>query len=539
MTKQFILFSISILIFSCNTDVFEEEAELYEEVPAFTTRTSPATPFDEFEWCFLANGDSIKTPWASSCPTSIPLEVRMDVKESDGWCILYSNFNIKGYNHSYEFSNPASYLILYNKKSGMLKGFYFANNSDPNNTAFWLLTLSGANPTLFNFAREFAEANDITDNSQITLSNISTNGLVGGFDFGWNCFELELTYDPNSILEHLNISGFSLNESTYEFHGAYQSTSGGTIVTSSTNLGTVIPSIISGLTGALGETGKSWIRNNTASSDSASSSKPIKSNIASNILQAIFSSGVSALSQYGLSKVFNSFISFGSNTVQTLNFSTHGSVTITGNSSQPATGLVAPIDFQLNSLGENLGLWNLTYSPTIEIRSRPQLFDMEYVPYRGYDYFYKATMTPVINITYNPAATGGKSYSFYFTEYDNPGVVYSSTGIAYNVVDKPGYSRTTIYSDSSKVIKTMPQNYIFVINGCRPNYTSQNNKPVYDFHGTEGLATKVYLKIIASFNNQGAEIRSVKTFSPTISYNIQSGDRPYNWSITELENLGY
>ena len=300
----------------------------------------------------------------------------------------------------------------------MLKGFYYATETGGgNNTAFWQLTLEGeGNPTLFNFAQEFAVSNDSCATNQISVANLTTNGLVGGFDRGWNCFMQELAYDPNSMHETMDITGYALNEATFTFTGAYQSTSSGTLVTSSSGLGSIVNSILSGLTGVFGDEAKSWIAANTASSGEANSNKPIKSHLASNILANVLSGSVSSITQYGLNKVFSSFLSYNTASVQTLQFSTHGNVAVIGNSSLPTTGLVAPLSLNLNALGTNLGVWNLAVKPSLEIQSRPVLVGMENPPYLpGYNFFYKATFTNQVNVVYNPDAPCAKSHSLSFS----------------------------------------------------------------------------------------------------------------------------
>lgn len=87
-----ILLLTSLLLLSCSKDYCDFEENIVEQLPVKVTRSVTSIPFNECNWCYLANGDSIKAPWADNTSTSIPLMIRKDVKQCDGWEIIYSNF---------------------------------------------------------------------------------------------------------------------------------------------------------------------------------------------------------------------------------------------------------------------------------------------------------------------------------------------------------------------------------------------------------------------------------------------------------------
>ena len=228
-----IVFSTILLFSSCSqeNDTFNDllpNNTLSEKITE--TRSLATCSFDECWSCVTVDGDTIETPWSATSNSSVPEDIRMDVKESDGWRILYSNFRIVGCNHNYDYLHNSYYLILYNVNSAMLKGFYYANTMQSNNQAFWQLKASQGSTKLFNFAGEFAKPFNTYATNIISLSNITSNGMAGGFEVGWNCFQQELSYDSNSLNQRLDISAYAMNVTQYTFNGNFSATSEGSIV---------------------------------------------------------------------------------------------------------------------------------------------------------------------------------------------------------------------------------------------------------------------------------------------------------------------
>lgn len=174
------------------------------------TRAALSVPklLENCDSCTLNSGYKTLLPWASGSASIIPFDVRNDIKEADGWKVLYSTIDIIGYNRR---KNPAdskaNYLLLYNRYTGILKGFVYLNTGEyKNNNAFWVLNIP-QKTSLFNFTGEFAEpSNSVEAPHTVVLSNITTNTFTHGFENGWNCFMVELAYDKNSMAESLDIS---------------------------------------------------------------------------------------------------------------------------------------------------------------------------------------------------------------------------------------------------------------------------------------------------------------------------------------------
>ena len=81
--------------------------------------------------------------------------------------------------------------------TGILKIFYYLepNSSNLQNTAIWKLHFE--NPQSFlAFTSEYARLSSDKSVRDIYLSNITKDDSKG-YTVGWNCFQVELAYDPD------------------------------------------------------------------------------------------------------------------------------------------------------------------------------------------------------------------------------------------------------------------------------------------------------------------------------------------------------
>jgi len=538
--KIFVIIVATIIMFSCQED------NLSIEPCQFVTNSitrSPMSSWDECNKCIIYTGDSVPLPWASSTTCSIPADIRQDVNQSDGWRLLYSNVKIVGYSHPVDSLFGASYLILYNKYSGVLKGFYYAPDVQQNNYAYWVLTIPQTNTKLFNFATDFAVPADNSATQDVVLSNVSNNGFTHGFEKGWNCFMQELAYDENSLNETLEIMGYSMNQATYNFSGAYHSTSSGTIISSSGGGSSIASGIINGLSSAVGDSAKNWIVNN--STTPSNPNRPIKKQLTSTILQNLASNVMPTLLAAGINTVFSSLIGQGGPSTYGLDFTTNGSVNITGTGVTPASGNIMPIaGIPLNGIGEKLGVWNLVETPKFRITQIPELV-YYYQNSSGAIYWYKVTGTKTFNVVKNPdvnnnftSSSSLAKYTLYHGNYPN---FWTSNKFyhAYTTNGVSGCNQVLIYSDSITTIYTTPQTYVVVASNCFPNKKTTSNKPAFDFYNSDWeirdyLAFKIETKVFT-----GNGYYSCKTFIPENKVLFDGSARPYNWTFNELNSGGY
>lgn len=528
---------------ACEKEEYENSVDADSSIKFSLTRTATdSLNWDQCFWCYSSTGDSVALPWSPTALTSVPTDIREDVKSENGWRLLYSNVDIIGCEHQVSYQYGANYLILYNKYTGVLKGFYYAPLVVPNNNAFWVLTIPQTNTKLFNFTGKTAIPNSSSATNQIVLSNLSENGVVNGLTSGWNCFMVELAYDENSLNETLNITAYALNESTYTFNGEYQSTSTGNIVSYSTGFSSIVSGIISGLNSS----GVSWL--NSKISTLANDGKPIKIGAnAINLLQNLTSSTLPSLINFGFNKVFGSILGQSSSTSYSLQFTTEGDINLTGKSITPLTGYIYPISgIPLNGCGERLGVWNLAGKPKFQIKTDPQLISAEDIPNVGRSFRYRVSATPQRgNVLINPDVDAQVSTSHSLVRYnrylDGLSTFWTSTPFALPVAYIFEYGNTLLYNGNDSEIYSMAGVYDIVTDNATPNKATANHIPVYDFHnGNFEIRQYVAFKVVTKVTVNNSNVcYSCKTFLPTNELLHDSSTRPYTWTTNELMQRGY
>ena len=529
-----IIMAIGVFCASCtDTEEFYETTSLPQSNEG--TRAEGVTYFDNCDQCVLSSGETVRTPWAEFSVGSIPTDVRQDVKEINGWRILYSNVNIIGYDHQVNYVAPnCDYLVLYNKYTGVMKGFYYARQAQGNNHVYWTLTVPESNTKLFNFTlQNHAVPMNESVTNKIIVSNVTTDG-VGGLTQGWNCFITpELAYDPNSMNQHLNIQANAINSAQYDFSGNYHSVSEGTIITSTNSQNPVVSSLIDGFATCFGDSAESWLLGDSA----------IKG-ISNTLLNTVINSGPAALISFGLNKIFGSFLGTSSTSTKNIQFTTKGSVTVSGNSTQPMTGYIMPLSgMPLGGIGENLGVWNLTETPRYEITSYPLLKKVEQ-NYGHVDYFYRVEGCPVINYVVNPSVDASKHMTYsivcyqpYLDNHTTYEPSFKEHGL--NLVNMYGLNKNLIYNDGDNQIFSMPQNYIVVGPDVVPNRATPNNKPTYDFeYSNYDIRQNMVFKVVLHLSNH-INTYSSKTFYIKSKYNMERNARPRTYTYSELKSLGY
>lgn len=297
-TRKYVLTLIfGLLIAGCADVDIGEEITIEQRGNVVTRGNQDPEAWDLCSECILSSERKVSLPWVVGTQTTIPDEIRNDISRADGWIVLCSTVTFIGSSvEVLKTDRGVNYLLLYNVDTGMLKGFYYAEEmSATNNCGFWELRTSS--PTkLFNFTPYFAEPMNGECPQHIAIANI-TNGETAGFEKGWNCFQTELAYDENSHKQRLNISGYALNKATIKLSGAYNSSSSGMITTSSGK-----SSAVKGVASAVGSKAKEWVKKNTGKS----SSKVIK--YGGDLVAGLAQSGVSSLITSGIYKVFGSFL---------------------------------------------------------------------------------------------------------------------------------------------------------------------------------------------------------------------------------------
>lgn len=83
--------------------------------------------------------------------------------------------------------------------------------------------------SFLNFTGEFAKPASFRGDTDFYVENI-TNDESRGFSTGWNCFQVELAYDPNFTSIPLQIIPYNMNVTDLKFDGTFESSTSGTII---------------------------------------------------------------------------------------------------------------------------------------------------------------------------------------------------------------------------------------------------------------------------------------------------------------------
>ncbi|WP_137758835.1 hypothetical protein [Pontibacter sp. SGAir0037] len=354
---------------------------------------------------FGDDGTLYTLPWYSGAPTQLPDFILQEYTKADGWELMY--------NFCSEDGDPGkNYLIFYNKFTGVVRSYYYVshNPSGNSNDGMWALNMPGTH-ALLNNVGYFAKPMDYLVNNPIAIStNISMEPLTKAFAFGWNAFDTEITYDSNlnkSI--RMGVATYNKNISDFTVSGGFNSNSEGAIIT--TNTTNQAQNFTNNAAKAAGKSAGSWIKENVGTKDNAS--KIIK--LAASVLPDIASGGVSTLVKEGINLVFGSFIGKQSNTTntkQSLEFKTNGTISLSGQITGTGGSNVVPIanlyvpmtqmssTYNLPHYNKRLGVWNLATTPVVKEAAQAVL-----VGQNSYQYVYNRDVyvdQSSINIVINP-----------------------------------------------------------------------------------------------------------------------------------------
>lgn len=542
MKKYSILLVILFLLVSCENAMNDllitaNNSEIMVEKVA----TKAVISWDVCRQGILPSGNIVILPWGNSVQTSIPDDIRKDVKMEDGWVILDTTVSIMDYPTKVTPADSGvNYLIFYNTLTGVLKGFYYAETMTSNNCGFWQLSTS--TPTrLFNFLPYFAEPMNGSSPQKAIISTVTTNGITSGFELGWNCFIQELAYDPNSVNQRLNITAFALDKAVVNLTGAYQSKSNGTIISTIGNKS----SSIDGLATGIGSAAKEWVKENIGEEKE---NKPIK--YEGTIIGSVLDKGISGFVSTGLYKVFGSLLGT-TKTSMDLSFSTNGTATITGELINASSGLISPVaGLNLNNDNIALGVWNLTNKPIYATSRGGKLIDIQAAG--GADYFYYQVDRKItIQLQVNPDFSSKYSYrtsAIFFNKYkgkDYPRLYDNYNGPRDVTQINRLQNGAILYSDSEMVVKESPSYYVGIFPNLWPNAGLGNNVGVYfentGFNVTENSIVKVLLNWNKTIGGKNVTFYSSKTFIPTgeLYYPAPNALHPAYWSEDELRARGF
>lgn len=332
---------------------------------------SPSFTWEDTISIELKGYETVILPWYNASDANIPSEILEDYKEKDGWVMVYNLCT-----PSVAATYGKYYLIFYNKLRGILRVFYYnIFDSSLASTTFWQLAFT--KPTaMLNSIGHFTHPANVNATNTTYTTNI-TRVESKAVSRGWNCFDVELTYDPNFTSQNMKfgISSYNVTQGELEIVGSLDFNSEGTIVSTGTAprfpiLSKMVNAGISGF----GTSVKNMVQKDL---DSAKIS-PLVSTPVANILSA----GATGLLESGINWVFGSFLTKKTTTTQTLKVNTTGTSSSKGDFSISSNSNILPLvnmvcpgseiessDYFLPSYDEPLGLWNLAAPPTVAFSS--------------------------------------------------------------------------------------------------------------------------------------------------------------------------
>lgn len=522
-----LILSIPMSIGCSQSDDLMPDVVNEKELSKVQTRSElEDTTWTSKDLCILNGKTEVKAPWSDLALTLVPSDIRKDVEEKDGWEILFSTVEIKGYTRNYNYhklSENANYILFYNKYSGFLKGFcYIEKDLSQNNCGVWHLTVDGST-RLFNFADENAIPYDGAQKSGIYTTNITDEGKAGGFTRGWNCFMVELAYDENSITQHLNISGISLNQANYDYSGTMMFNTSGSYVTTSQSS---TSSLIKGAASAAGQGAKSIIEKWEAKQQETRS-----------VIGGLAAAGVTALVNAGLNKVFKSLTGSTKKTYNDITLTSQGNATITGTSQQPSSGIIPPLSgIALNGLGYSFGVWNVASTPKIEMERNWRFDGDSYKAQQHTFYYYSVFSRTVYDIIVNPII---------FSHSSSADMLFSNFYIvdAY-FADNNFQSNNLIQGVQGGKLYNYPSYFRIMLPDVLPNGAAANNSsPCLSWERKNyEIIFKGFLSIKHIVKSSNGDFYSTHTFEiNNLSSNSFTfkGVRPYTWSYEELNRRGF
>lgn len=469
--------------------------------------TELGSDWENVEKVVLPSGLSVAAPWANYASGDVPVDVMRDIKKEDGWELIAHTMtpdNEQGHN----------YLVFHNYTTGILKVFYYLENYQTNNMGIWHLQFDGGSQKYLNFADQVADPICYdSDRSSIDVTNL-TEKTSKGFSAGWNCFQVELAYDPSPLCSSLRISAINYNVQNMNLGGEYDSATNGMLISKSTS--NPFSSMVAGIANLTGKSAEKWYNNK------------FKKNITENNSRVAISGIVSS----GAKLLVNSLVSRfkkETTTTQDIQLKTHGTINLTGTINMENPSPIKSIVLNTRPLGA-LGAWNLSSWPVAYIYHHGPFDHVE-----GENYFYRVkdsyndcsvVMNPKFEskIVQNDTSCDLIEYkkgvpACKYNDYNFDRGVLGKSMQEYGFVggkvlcDDDDLKLVHITSFTSSYINIKMDKYIPTLGGI-PMECDMNRFEVSCGYGSPSRFMRVAIDNEISISNKSNVVTSVKTFLP-------------------------
>lgn len=410
-----IAIAITILTLCSCQDDFDIKSSPSYETPISTdsyfypkvqakSRVDAYSDWENWQTVILNSGNCVNTPWNRlSTASEVPTEFLTDIKYVDGWELILSTVKgPNGTNRPQQMDRNVNYMVFHNIYTGILKVFYYNESIAQNNNAFWEIYIDKPN-SHFAFFNKVSTLYNERKTGYVVVNNLSTN-ISKGFSQGWNCFMVELAYDPAQS-GTITFRPVNMQTANINFTGELSMSTTGVVVSSMTN-DHGVGKLTNGISRRAGEEGAKWV--------SAQISKDkflgISKKDLTNGIKGILTSGATALLDG-----FVGLFSTTENSTKSIYLDTNGTFKANGSMVCPVTGILSPLKMTLNkdSVGY-LGAWCLTQLPTIYYSAYALLKD-DPIFSNGYTFRYRVNMSTMSSgyATINPDLKKRiKNYSF-------------------------------------------------------------------------------------------------------------------------------
>lgn len=276
----------------------------------------------------------VTSPWSDGASIQLSDKFRKDIKQEDGWKMLFHTFKEVG------LDEKQNYMCLYNIFTGYLKFFYYYEGEQKSQGTQWYIrTSNGENTKLFNLTDYITKVDTAQcEHNSVLLSNLTgdpTNGIIPG----WNGFEFEVPYCTDYRNIDFVIGAYDRNITSYDFLGKGESSIVGTTTGTNTSSSTTTTTTAT----IEGEDAKKYIENldKKAELDPKMDSL-IKSASSGRHASAINSGGNKAFGRTTTTTTTSS-----SSTTEDIKLTTSGSITISGTGTSEVTTGIPSLTFNL------------------------------------------------------------------------------------------------------------------------------------------------------------------------------------------------
>ena len=189
--------------------------------------TYPLDNWENLDFMPTPMGTQILVPWASGAARGFSSDVLYDIKQSDGWVLVYNTFNTN-------ILQPNPWFALYNKYRGLLRIYMYVNSATSTPSSY-LTTGLNLGPNAINSSMLNYIGQDIVDVSQnnTTATKVEPTQIA---PYTWYASQYEIAYDPKistSTTDQINLNWFFqwTNVTTFAFSGNQYGSINGTIST--------------------------------------------------------------------------------------------------------------------------------------------------------------------------------------------------------------------------------------------------------------------------------------------------------------------